>query len=57
MIGNVLNNYRNEMHEGRVINSTFRVIDSRGLHWTEENSNIKRDKDGNPTGMVGILRM
>jgi PAS domain S-box-containing protein len=54
---NVLNNYRQEMHDGTSISSKFRIIDKSGaFHWIEENSNIKRDEQGNPTGMVGILR-
>ncbi len=53
----ILNNYRNEIHDRLSISSTFRIIDRKGvLHWIEENSNIKRDPDGNPTGMVGVLR-
>jgi len=53
----VLNNYRQEMHDGTSISSNFRIIDKSGaFHWIEENSNIKRDEQGNPTGMVGILR-
>ena len=53
----VLNNYRQEMHDRLSISSTFRIIDKLGnFLWIEENSNIKRDKQGNPTGMVGILR-
>ena len=54
---NVLNNYRQEMHDGTSISSKFRIIDKSGaFYWIEENSNIKRDEQGNPTGMVGILR-
>ncbi len=53
----VMKNYRNEMHAGKSISSTFRIIDKQGaLHWIEENSNLKRDEQGNPKGMVGILR-
>ena len=53
----VLDNYRQEMHDGTPISSTFRIVDKLGaFHWIEENSNIKRDGQGNPTGMVGILR-
>jgi len=53
----VLKNYRNEMHDGTSIASTFRIVDKQGsLHWIEENSNLKRDEQGNPKGMVGILR-
>ena len=53
----VLNNYRNEIHDRISIASTFRIVDKQGaLHWIEENSNIKRDEQGNPKGMVGILR-
>jgi len=54
---NVLNNYRQEMHDGTSISSKFRIIDKSGaFYWIEENSNIKRDEQGNPTGIVGILR-
>ena len=53
----VLDDYRREMHDGISVISTFRIIDKPGaIHWIEENSNIKRDPQGNPTGMVGILR-
>jgi len=35
----------------------YRIIDRKGvLHWIEENSNIKRDTAGNPTGMGGVIR-
>ncbi|MDO9034625.1 MAG: PAS domain S-box protein, partial [Methanoregula sp.] len=53
----VLKNYRQEMHDGTSISSIFRIVDKQGsLHWIEENSNLKRDEQGNPKGMVGILR-
>ncbi len=53
----VLNNYHQEMHNCLSITSTFRIVDNQGaIHWIEENSNIKRDEQGNPTGMIGILR-
>jgi PAS domain S-box-containing protein len=53
----VFDNYQQEMQDGTSITSTFRIVDKQGdLHWIEENSNIKRDEQGNPKGMVGILR-
>lgn len=53
----VQDNYQREMQDGSSISSTFRIVDKSGaLYWVEENSNIKRDGQGKPTGMVGILR-
>jgi PAS domain S-box-containing protein len=54
---NVLNNYQNEIHDGISRPSIFRITDKHGGdHWIEENSNIKCDQQGKPTGMVGVLR-
>jgi PAS domain S-box-containing protein len=53
----VLKNFRQEIHDRLSIPSTFRIVDNKGtIHWIEENSNIKRNEQGSPTGMVGILR-
>ena len=54
---NVAKDYQRALEAGEGFPSTFRVLDAKGVvHWFEDVGKIQRDKDGNITGLTGVLR-
>ena len=49
--------FRRTLETGKEFPSTFRVPDAKGdIHWFEDIGKIQRDKNGNITGLAGVLR-
>jgi PAS domain S-box-containing protein len=49
--------YQRVLETGKEFPSTFRVLDTEeDIHWFEDIGKIQRDKEGNVTGLAGVLR-
>ena len=53
----IMKEYQKTLVTGIEFPSTFRILDAKGgVHWFEDIGKIQRDKDGNITGIAGVLR-
>ena len=49
--------YQRTLETGEEFSSTFRFLDAKGVvHWFEDIGKIQRNKEGNITGLAGVLR-